>query len=272
MATTRETQLGAFLRDRRAKVDPASLGIRPRRRRTPGLRREEVAQRAEISATWYTWLEQGRGGAPSAEVLDRVAGALLLTPDEREHLFLLAQNRPPEVRPHPAGDVPVRLRRVLDALETSPALVKNATWDILAWNRAATAVLTDYAALAPGERNLLRLLFSESRLRVRTTDWEGHARLVVATFRRDTTRIGASESARALAEELSRSSPAFAAMWMDHEVASYAEGRKHVVHAVAGRIELEYSTFAVDGHPDLGLVICNPATDEDRARVRSLLG
>src|SRR5580692_4766947 len=93
-----DNHFGAYLKDRREKLDPAAFGLPLKRRRTPGLRREEVAQRANVSATWYTWLEQGRGGAPSADVLDRIAGALMLTDIEREHVFLLGLGRPPEAR------------------------------------------------------------------------------------------------------------------------------------------------------------------------------
>src|SRR5438309_1996296 len=119
--------LGTYLKDRRAKLDPAALGFPPERRRTPGLRREEVAQRANISPTWYTWLEQGRGGAPSADVLDRIARALMLTDVEREHLFLIGLGRPPEVRYQASEGVSPRLQRVLDAFAFSPALVRAAT-------------------------------------------------------------------------------------------------------------------------------------------------
>src|SRR5882672_6047557 len=112
-----ETLFGTYLKDRRAKLDPTAFGFAPKRRRTAGLRREEVAQRANVSPTWYTWLEQGRGGAPSAEVLDRIARALMLTQDEREHLFLLALGRPPEVRYQAVEGVTPRLQRVLDSLE-----------------------------------------------------------------------------------------------------------------------------------------------------------
>ena len=143
--------LGTYLKDRRAKLDPAAFGFSATRRRTPGLRREEVAQRANVSATCYTWLEQGRGGAPSADVLDRIARALMLTDVEREHLFLLGLGRPPEVRYQATEGVTPRLQRVLDALELSPALVKTATWDVVAWNRAAAAVLTDYGSSRPSD-------------------------------------------------------------------------------------------------------------------------
>ena len=267
-----DNALGAYLKDRRAKLDPAAFGLPPERRRTPGLRREEVAQRAHVSATWYTWLEQGRGGAPSADVLDRLARALTLKPVEREHLFLLAQGRPPEVRPRErVGRASPQLQRVLDSLEFSPALVKNATWDIVAWNAAAAVVLTDYATLEPEQRNALRLVFSNSRVRAAQPDWEGVARFVVATFRAEVARTGTSRRARGLIEELNRTSPEFAAMWREHDVRTHGEGQKVLRHAEAGLLALEYSTFAVDGQPGLGLVIYTPATPADAERVRSLI-
>jgi transcriptional regulator with XRE-family HTH domain len=172
MRAVNENPLGTYLKDRRTKLDPAAFGLSAARRRTPGLRREEVAQRANISATWYTWLEQGRGGAPSADVLNRIARALMLTDVEREHLFLLGLGRPPEVRYQTADSVTPRLQRVLDALEFSPAVVSTATWDIVAWNKAAAAVLTDYSALAPEQRNVLRLVFCDPRVRAAQLDWE----------------------------------------------------------------------------------------------------
>src|ERR1700726_2300525 len=149
---------GTYLKDRRAKLDPAALGFPVNRRRTPGLRREEVAQRAHVSATWYTWLEQGRGGSPSAEVLDRIARALMLTNVEREHLFFIALGHPPEVRYQPEEGISPRIQRVLDALEFSPAFVKTVTWDLVAWNRAASALFA-YDALALEQRNILRRIF-----------------------------------------------------------------------------------------------------------------
>jgi transcriptional regulator with XRE-family HTH domain len=272
MPTTADNQLGGYLRDRRTKLDPAPLGFPLARRRTPGLRREEVAQRAHVSATWYTWLEQGRGGAPSPEVLERIARALLLTEAEREHLFLLGLGRPPAVRYQGAEPIPPRLQRVLDALELCPAFVRTATWDIVAWNRAAATVLVDYGALAPEQRNILRLIFGNPDARAAQYDWEGVARFVVAAFRADVARAGASESIRALVDELSRTSPEFQAMWRDHEVrTSYGEHPKQIRHPRAGLIALEHSAFAVDGRPDLGLVIYTPATARDGERIRALL-
>jgi len=272
MADAKENLVGAYLRDRRAKLDPAALGYPLTRRRTPGLRREEVAQRAHVSATWYTWIEQGRGGAPSPEVLNRIAHALMLTDAEREHLFLLALGRTPEVQYGAAHGVTPRLQHLLDSLDLSPAYIKTSTWDIVAWNRAATAVLADYGALSAAQRNILRLIFSNSSMRQRPTDWESVARFVVASFRADTARAGAARNAKSLVDELCQLSPEFDSLWRDNDVgSSYGEITKHVRHPQAGLIALEYSSFSVDGRPDLGLVIYHPATAEDAERIRSLL-
>src|ERR1700719_3866583 len=129
MPVETRNRLGTYLKDRRTRLDPAALGFSAARRRTSGLRREEVAQRANISPTWYTWLEQGRGGAPSADVLNRIARALMLTEVEREHLFLLGIGRPPEVRYKPAEGVTPRLQRVIDALEPTRDLISTVIWD-----------------------------------------------------------------------------------------------------------------------------------------------
>jgi transcriptional regulator with XRE-family HTH domain len=271
MPAVDDNSLGTYLKDRRAKLDPAAFGLPLSRRRTPGLRREEVAQRANVSSTWYTWLEQGRGGAPSADVLDRIARALMLTEVEREHLFLLGLGRPPEVRFHKTGGVTPRLQRLLDALELSPAIVKTPTWDVVAWNRAATVVLTDYSAIPPAQRNILRLVFRDSRVRAAQPDWESVARFVVAAFRADVARAGAAADIKALVDELCQISPEFEAMWRNNDVQAYGEGSKQLRHPVAGLIAMEFSAFAVDGRPDLGMIVYNPATPADADKIRALL-
>ena len=264
--------LGRYLRDRRTRMDAAALGYATGRRRPPGWRREEGALRSSISPTWYTWLEQGRGGAPSADVLDRIAGALLLTDVEREHLFLLGLGRPPEVRYRGAQGVTPRLQRMLDALETSPALVKTATWDVVAWNRAAALVLTDYGELPADGRNILRLMFGNPAIRAAQHDWDSVARFVVSAFRADAARAGAVSEMRQLVDELCRLSPDFAALWQGQDVAAHGGGIKRLHHPVAGPIALEYSGFAVDGRPDLGLIVYNPVSPADAQAIRSLLG
>ena len=265
------SSLGAYLKNRRTKLDPASFGVSGGRRRTSGLRREEVALRANISATWYTWLEQGRGGSPSADVLDRIARALTLTEVEREHLFLLGLGRPPEVRYRGSDAITPRLQRLLDALTCSPAIVRTATWDVVAWNRAAASVLTDYGALPPDQRNILRMIFHDARVRAAQPEWEAVARFVVGAFRIDAARAGAGAEVAPLVEELSRSSPEFASMWRDNDVQTHGDGVKHLRHPELGVIALEYSAFAVDARPDLSLIVYNPATPADHRLIASLV-
>lgn len=257
MPTTNDNRLGDFLKARRGRLDPAALGYPMARRRTPGLRREEVAQRANISATWYTWLEQGRGGAPSASVL------------EREHLFLLGLGHPPEAHYRDNFEsVTPRLQRVLDALPLSPAFVKTPTWDIVAWNRAAEAVLGIYGEGA--ERNILRRLFSDRRARDAQIDWERVSRFAVAAFRADAARAGDQAAVQMLVDELIGMSPEFEALWNDNHVRTHG-GTKRLRHPEAGLIALEYSAFAVDGRADLTMVVYNPLTREDAERIRSVI-
>ncbi len=262
--------LGNYLKTRRTRLDPAAFGFSGRRR-TTGLRREEVAQRSNISPTWYTWLEQGRGGAPSADVLDRIAGGLMLTEPECEHLFMLGLGRPPEIRYRAVEGVTPRLQRLLDSLEVSPALIKTATWDVVAWNRAAAVVLTDYDALPLDQRNILRRMFCDPRIREAQHDWDSVARFVVGAFRADAARARAVSEVSQLVDELCRLSPEFEALWRDNDVLAHGEGVKRLRHPVLGSIELEYSAFAVDGRPDLGMIVYNPVASSVADQIRSLV-
>lgn len=272
MSERADNLLGTYLKDRRAKLDPAALGFPSGRRRTAGLRREEVAQRANISPTWYTWLEQGRGGAPSADVLDRIARALMLTEVEREHLFLLGLGRPPEAQYKRNDTVTPRLQRVLDALDPVPAIIRTATWDVLTGNKAATVMLTDYASLPPGERNILRYIFLDPRARAAQYDWEGVARFALGSFRVEAARAGAAAAIAPLVEELCRVSPDFKRMWEGNVVqGSHGEKIKHIRHPVLGPFAFEYSAFAVDGRTDLNMVVYNPATAADAEKIKAML-
>lgn len=266
-----DNPLGSYLKDRRAKLDPAEFGIEATRRRTPGLRREEVAQRANVSATWYTWLEQGRGGSPSSDVLNRLAKALALTSAEREHLFLLAQHRPPEIRHQRFEPISAQLQRVLDAMTFSPAVLRTALWDVVGWNAAASVVMTDYALLPPEERNILKLIFCNQRVRGHMVNWERDARSAVASFRAEAIKAAPAQALQAMVEELSQASPEFSAIWQNYDIQNYGAGTKHFRHEIAGDLMMEYSSFTVDGRPDLGLVVFTPMTEADAERVRQLL-
>ncbi len=263
--------LGRFLQDRRAKLDPASFGFSATRRRTPGLRREEVAQRANISSAWYVCLEQGRGGAPSADVLDNLAKALLLTDAEREHLFLIGLGRAPEASYRHPDDIEPRLQRLLDQLGPAPAFIKTATWNVVAWNRAATVLWPNFGQLPIHERNTLRLVFLDPRARALYFDWDAVARMAVSAFRADVARAGAMAEVAALVEELSRSSATFKAMWQDNDVSASVHAMKDLRHPTLGTISFECSTFGVDGRQDLTMVVFLPATPDVAEGIANLL-
>ena len=261
--------LGGFLRDRRARIAP--MPAMPKRRRTPGLRREEVAARAGVSTIWYTWLEQGRGGAASDDVLERLAMALELDTPGREILFLLAQHRPPPLSPALPVAVPHALQRVLDGMKHSPAVIKTPSWDIVAWNEAAMAVLNNYEKLAPEDRNVLRRLFSGNVFGERES-WETDARFAVAVFRLDLARAGGCPKAEALAAELHESNADFRRFWADNEVRSHWVGTKRMTHPVAGKLSLEMSAFGVEGAAGLSMVVFAPSTPEDEQAIARLMG
>lgn len=262
--------LGAYLRDRRTRLDPAQLGLAATRRRTPGLRREEVAQRAHISAAWYTWLEQGRGGAPSPHVLDRIADSLVLDAVEREHLFFLAFGRSPQVSYKPAEAVTPRIQRLLDSMESKPAIIRTATWDVIAWNKAATLVMFDYSALPPGECNLLRLMFRPAPNSLHQEDQGYIAKLLVNTLRADMARTGAIAEVEQLVSELCATSAAFQTLWNANDVRQDDNGVVRLDHPILGIIELEHFSFAVDGRADLGMIVHNPVDPEIGERIRAI--
>lgn len=272
LAANLRSTLGSFLRDRRARLDPGSLGFLSSRRRTPGLRREEVAQRANISSAWYMCLEQGRGGAPSADVLDKLAQALLLTDAEREHLFLIGLGRAPENRYQRPGNIEPRLQRMLDHLTPAPAFIKTATWDVVAWNQAAeTVLMPNLRQLAVHERNTLRLVFLDDRARTLYYDWHAVARTAVAAFRADVARAGAMADVATLVEELSRSSPAFRKMWRENDVLDNPYLVKDLRHPVLGSISFEASLFGVDGRQDLTMIVFLPTSPEIAKHISQLL-
>lgn len=260
--------LGGFLRDRRSRLQPEP-GVRGQRR-TPGLRREEVAALAGVSVTWYTWLEQGRGGPASNDVLERLAGALELDAAGREVLFLLAQQRPPPLKPTRTSAVAPALQRVLDAMPASPAYVKTLAFDLVGWN-AAAAVLADYAPLPTGERNVLRRLFCTPSVRASLPDWETEARFVLATFRLDAARAGDSPEAASLVAELQETSPDFRRLWADKETRHHGIYLRRVKHPRAGLLTFEVSSFSVDSGDGLSMIVYIPASPADAQGLASLL-
>ena len=258
-------ELAAFLRARRARLTPEAVGLpRGARRRTPGLRREEVAEIAGLGPTWYTWLEQGRDIHPSAATLERLARALRLDAAERRYLFLLAGYPPPAVLPEGEETVGPALRRVLDALGDTPAYVLGRYWDRLAWNRAAELIF-DLAAAPPHGRNLLWQLFTDPAHRDFVVEWEAVARGVLAEFRADSAAAPDDPRFTALIADLQRSSPEFRAWWPQHDVRGIVGGRKVFAHPDVGHLVLEHTTLLVPGHVGERLMIYTPLPEADTA-------
>lgn len=228
--------------------------------------------RAGVSVTWYTWLEQGRGGPPSDEVLERLSHALELDVWNREVLFLLARQRPTPLAARVQPETPPDLQPVLNALSPSPAIIKTALWEVVAWNDAAEAVLGDYGSASPEQRNVLRRLFADTYPRGEMADWEEHARFAVAVFRVEVARAGPDSEAAALAAELHDASPDFRRLWGINEVRNRGGGGvKHLTHPVAGRLCLKTSGFSVDGVEGLSMIVFSPATAEDAEAIARLL-
>ncbi|WKW52415.1 helix-turn-helix transcriptional regulator [Rhodomicrobium lacus] len=257
--------LGEFLQSRRARLDPSDCGFPAGRRRTPGLRREEVAQLAGVSVTWYTWLEQGREIQVSTQTLEGIARALRLDRAEREHLFLLAQGRPPAMAEWRPREVTAALQRMLDGLAYSPAYIRTKRWDIVGWNRAVALTFADYGAMAPHERNSIRLVFTHPAWRTLMVDWEADAKKALAIFRADFARAGNDPRFLELVDELDRLSPEFHQWWPRHDVRNHGEGVKAVRHPKVGLMSLEYTAFIVESDPDLRMVVYTPAPGSDTA-------
>ena len=248
--------LGAFLASRRARLQPGEVGLPAGQRRTPGLRREEVAVLAGISVSWYTWLEQGRDIGASAATLRRLADVLRLGRAEAEHLLALAARGAAVVgvdrRPSDA------LVELVQAVDPVPAYVRNDRLDILSWNPAVADLFVDYGALAPAERNTLRLMFLHTPYRSLIHDWERVARATVGLFR--AARDKASDRMRfdALVEEIGDGSAEFRRWWPEADVEGFYEGVKRIDHPVRGPLDLGYVAMTPDGRLDLSFVTYLP--------------
>lgn len=257
----RTGELGAFLRARREQQAPVESpgGVPSSRRRTPGARRAEVAARAGISVEWYTRIEQGRGGRPSKQVLGAICDALRLRPAEREHAHLLAFGSGGVLHEDLSASAQTQLQQLVDRLAPWPAYVKSPSWDVLVWNAAAATILSDYAALAVEERNVLRILFLDPESRRRITDWEREAALAVATFRAETVRWGdQSPRAAALVRELSGASPEFRTIWTLNDVGHLGEAEKTFLLRDGTTATMRYESLSLDAYRGLGLVVYRP--------------
>ena len=257
----RRKAFGHFLRSRRERLTPAAVGL-PNgfRRRTPGLRRDEVALLAGVGATWYTWLEQGRDVRPSTEVLGALAGALQLDATERQHMFALADRPSPQPGGSGPETVPGTLVRMLERMTDQPAYVLGRRWDILAWNDAAVAIFGDFARLDGDARNLIHMMFANAGHRRLLADWNDLAPLSLAMFRADSARYAGDPDFERLISRLTDESPEFRAWWPRHDVVHQPSTVKRIDHPSAGPLTFEYMSLSVADCPGMRLVVCTPAT------------
>jgi transcriptional regulator with XRE-family HTH domain len=269
----RRHELGDFLRTRRARIDPAEVGLpATNRRRTAGLRREEVAHLAGMSATWYTWLEQKRPIRVSPGVLDSIARVLRLDPAERIQLFQLALRQPVlDSAPQPEAVSPL-IERMLQQNSANPAVVMGRRWDVLAWNRAMRAFLVDFEQVPANQRNMLWLVFTRSELRSLIVDWPGRAQDSLARFRADYGRHAGDAHFVQLVEGLKSVSPEFALWWPRHDIQPMSEGRREYHHPLGGRMIVEHTTFLVGDNPELRLLVFLPAAESNSiAKMRKVI-
>lgn len=266
----RRHELADFLRSRRERITPEQVGlVRGRRRRTPGLRREEVAQLSAVGVTWYTWLEQAREIQVSPQVLDALARALLLDASERTHLFALAGSLDPA--PHaPCPSVTPALRAMLDQLGPIPACVQNSRYDILAYNAAYGRLLCDLDALAPEDRNCLWLAFTNADWRASMADVAEVNRTIVAKFRAAMAEHLAEPAWKALLARLEAESAEFRELWARHEVLGLGAKTKYVRNAHVGLLHLEHTNLWLGPASGPRLVAMVPVDEESRAGLERL--
>lgn len=270
----RRKSLSEFLKSRRARIAPEEVGFHTgNRRRTPGLRREEVAQLAGVGLTWYTWLEQGREITVSDEILESIACTLRLDAYETHHLFALAKRHVPVDDRLPAIEwVPGHIYRMVAHQQPYPAFVIGRYWDILAWNQSADLLLGGLDCLPADERNHIWHMFVNPMVRESLINWEQHAQRMIAEFRASYGRYIDDPPFTALVNRLSANSAEFAAWWSDHNVVGRLNVRKEFIHPRVGPLVFEQTTLVVSDAPHLRLVVKIPdAATETESRIQSLL-
>jgi len=270
--TTREEELGAFLRSRRARLTPAQVGLAVSRngRRVAGLRREELALLAGVSPDYYARLEQGRASNVSEQVLDAVAAALRLDSLERSHLVALT--RPTETT---SGTLRVRpaLRAMVAALEPTPAVLHGPRLEVVAINSAAATLIDDFQAMPSPRRNMVRWMFLDPTARKRYPDWAEVAAQMVAILRVAGGRDAADPQLRQLVDELSLQSGEFARAWASRQLFEHTHGPKRFHHDAVGTMTLEYETLHLPADPGLSVILYTAAAgSSSEAKLQELLG
>jgi transcriptional regulator with XRE-family HTH domain len=267
----RGRELGALLQSRRERLQPADVGLPPgSRRRTGGLRREEVAALAAISPTYYTFLEQGRDLHPSRQVLDALAAALHLDATERAHLHQLVHGTPPAPVAPVTETLAEGVAELVTRLDPYPTYVTGRRWDVLAANRAARALWTDWTALLPADRNMLWWTFTHPAARSVLVDWEHEASTLLARLRSAAARHPNDPGFGELIKRLHTTSPEVRAWWPRHQVAPIGAGTKRLRHPILGELVLHHVVLTTADDPEQKLVTFT-TNDADLSRIRELI-
>jgi transcriptional regulator with XRE-family HTH domain len=266
----RRQELASFLRSRRERISPEQAGLPlTGRRRTPGLRREEVAHLAGMGVTWYTWLEQGRDIKVSEQVLAAVAGTLRLDPYERAHLYALA-GHPAPPRERDSAAIPSALLVMMRRLEPIPAALINARFDLLAYNRTYERLVGGVDELPFEDRNWLVLMFTSPRWRATVLDWEDAATRLVGRFRSGMAEHAAESGWKGLVRRLRQESPDFARLWEQHDVRGPENFTKRFLHPEAGLLTLDYTQLSFGERSAIKLATYTPVDDESWSKVTLL--
>ena len=273
MEKQRYKELGDFLKTRRAKILPSQVGISEGlRRRTPGLRREEVAYLAGVGLTWYTWLEQGRAIKVSAEVVESLSRVLMLNEQERIHIYTLAgQALPTDIIPY-QGTVSPMLQHVLDNLILSPSFIMDVRWNIIAWNKAASVVFADFSKINVHKRNMVWMMFKYDDYKKLFIDWEFHAQGMLARFRSTIGKYIEDPWLVEFIQELKNESEEFNLWWSRHDVQRNSELYKKLKHTIVGELVFEFCSFDVSDNSNLKLIVNTPFSETNtNIKVKMLL-
>lgn len=262
----RYQELADFLKTRRAKVLPSQIGLPVgTRRRTPGLRREEVAQLTGIGLTWYTWLEQARPIHVSASVIENLSKALLLNNEERIHLYRLAnQPLPADISEYHTTVSPT-LQQVLDSLTFCPALVMDHQFNVIAWNNAACVVFKAFDQSNIRERNLLWAMFTDAKNKQLFVNWEQYAKGLLGRFRSACGQYIEDSWFSQFVDDLSQESPEFRQWWPLHDIHNESEFYKNLNHPIAGLLDFQINNFEVSGNTGLKMIVHVPLPESDTA-------
>ena len=270
----RYKELGDFLKSRRAKILPSQVGLpEGLRRRTPGLRREEVALLSGIGLTWYTWIEQGRPIQISSQILESLARTLMLDRHETKHLYTLAQHTPPVGFSICNDTVNPMLQHVLDNLEFSPATILDVRFNVISWNRAAAKILFDYGKINASKRNLLRIMFTNEEYKRTIADWEFTAQEMIASFRTFYANFVGNPWIEDFISELRSESKEFDLWWSMHDVKKDEGVLKIINHPVLGKLKFEFTSYAVisDSNLKMSVFTAIPGSDTEEKIKQFLL-